>query len=60
MNGEAIQSSVSLAGPVEGCFLNSLMQTLRSGKVDLVSSFGKSLVIVNLLQAICMPVYTNE
>ena len=51
---------VFLAGPVEDWFLNSLMQTLRSGKVDLVSSFGKSLVILNLLQAICMPVYVNE
>lgn len=42
MNGEVIQSSVSLAGPVEGCFLNSLMQTLRSGKVDLVSSLVRA------------------
>lgn len=51
------------AGPVEGQFVNSLMQTLRSGKIDLVSFFGENIVILSLFQAVCavcVPVCTDE
>lgn len=51
-----MQSICFSSRPVEGWFVNSLMQIRGSGKVDLVSPRGESFVILRLLQAVYVPV----